>query len=230
MMDGDEVMGNAIKTEMEEEEKQEATAGPMKKRRKIPPKKAKKVDKPTTEDESSDLDDEDEDGYDDGEKVAATDEADGKPKASDDGASAIRTANFIPSMNGMGLLASVTDQMSGAIPNVAGVPALPTIPADQQLFFAEQQHAVRASMLENFAARANQQVSLVFCEVIAEYLLYHAQRMLVCLVFLLLRWNSPSKEPWQILKQWQTLPQHWRGSRDLEMGLPVLLEWECSIR
>ncbi|KAL7476232.1 hypothetical protein ACHAW6_002111 [Cyclotella cf. meneghiniana] len=69
--------------------------------------------------------------------------------------------NDIPStgnMNGMGLLASVTNRMNGPATVPAGaighVPAFPSLP-DQQLYFAQQQHAARATMA-SLAAQANQ--------------------------------------------------------------------------
>ena len=61
-------------------------------------------------------------------------------------------------MNGMGLLASVTNRMNGPASVPAGamghVPAFPSLP-DQQRFFAQQQHAARATMA-SLAAQANQ--------------------------------------------------------------------------
>lgn len=82
--------------------------------------------------------------------------------AASDSKPAAATAGPVPSMNGMGLLASFSDGIAGMSPSL--LPTLPSLPADydQQLLFAEQQHAARASMLENFAARANQQVSWAY--------------------------------------------------------------------
>ena len=119
--------------------------GPTKKRKTAISQKNGKKAKPKKEEvESSDIDDDDED---DDDVVQMTNEV--EVNNAEDSASATKTTGVIPSMNGMGLLASMTD----------GVPSLPSLPADQQLLFAEQQHAMRASMLENFAARANHRVS-----------------------------------------------------------------------
>lgn len=119
--------------------------GPTKKRKTAISQKNGKKAKPKKEEvESSDIDDDDED---DDDVVQMTNEV--EVNNAEDSASATKTTGVIPSMNGMGLLASMTD----------GVPSLPSLPADQQMLFAEQQHAMRASMLENFAARANHRVS-----------------------------------------------------------------------
>ena len=121
--------------------------GPMKKRKKIISQNhGRKAKAKKEEVESSDIDDDDDD--DEEEIVQMNNEVEVVTNANDL-TSAAKAAGGFSSMNGMGLLASMTD----------GVPSLPSLPADQQLLFAEQQHAMRASMLENFAARANHRVS-----------------------------------------------------------------------
>ena len=147
--------------EEEEDEKEKSTPKKKTKKRKKkapPPKKAKKVAKKKKEEEeeeeTSDVDDEDDDDEDD--DAQSLDEEDKKTPAD----AMSRPSGVIPSVNGMGLLASVTDQMQG-IPNAAGMPSLPSLPNDQQLIWAEHQHAMRASLMENVAARVNFQVSLI---------------------------------------------------------------------
>jgi hypothetical protein len=130
--------------ETEEGEDQESEPKKKKRKKKVSPKKVPPKKKPAEV------------------KADTTDSAnagsDSKPAA----ATAGLTAGPVPSMNGMGLLASFSDGITGMSPSL--LPGLPSLPADydQQLLFAEQQHAARASMLENFAARANQQVSWAY--------------------------------------------------------------------
>jgi hypothetical protein len=155
----------------EDKEENEASGEPKKKKRKkkVPLKKkeaaaaaaaaaAAKEDSNADDDDGSDIEDEDEEAVEETPKDedAKTAAEDSKPAA------AVTSVGPVSSMNRMGLLASISDGIPGMSPG--GLPSLPSLPADQQLLFAEQQHAVRASMLENFAVRANQQVRyMILC-------------------------------------------------------------------
>ena len=139
-------------------DEEESTDPKTKKRKKADhfKKETKAAKKKKEEEETSDVDDDDDD--DDDLDDAQSLDKEGKSSTSPDAAP--RPSGVIPSVNGMGLLASVTDQIQG-MPNAAGMPALPSLPHDQQLIWAEHQHAMRASLMENVAARVNFQVSLM---------------------------------------------------------------------
>lgn len=146
-IDTEDEADDALKAEEESE-----SDAPRKKKRKkkLPNKKAaaKNMDK---NEQNSDIDDDDDD------EIVSNAKA--KEETNEPAAAAT-----VPSMNNMGLFASMngmgmlTSSVADGTPG--GLPSLPSLPPDQQLYIAEQQHMARASMLDNFAARANQQVCL----------------------------------------------------------------------
>ena len=149
-------MLDAPKSEVKEQ-KDEA---PEKKRRKTLSKKAtkKQKDDVNKKEVTSDVEDDDEESEDGTERSPKDDKKIETDESKLPGIATLPPAGLIPTMNGMGFFNPVPDLAKfGGIQSGHGVPALPSLPTDQQLFLAEQ-NAVRAAMVENFAARANQQM------------------------------------------------------------------------